>query len=404
MATLLLVIIYIAFIGLGLPDSLLGAAWPVAYMDLGVPISIAGAVSIVSAGGTVLSSLISERMIKRFGTGVVTAVSVFMTAFALMGMGFVGKFWVVLALAVPLGLGAGTVDAALNNFVALHYKAAHMNWLHCFWGVGATAGPMIMSLYLARNFWHGAYRTVSVALFAIACILLSSLPLWKRFGQSKVEKGSREIVPRRELIKRPGAAFACIAFFTYCAAEYATGLWASTYFVKVKGIAPDVAASWASMFFLGITVGRLLSGFAALKLSDRTLVRIGQATILLGVLVLLLPLPNFLQVVGLLLIGLGCAPIFPSLLDETPQLFGARLSQGMMGLQLASAYVGGTLMAPLFGWISPIIGLKSWPYYLLMIFALLIFATERTQWAVAKDRAANKNAVGATEPVLDTAL
>ena len=379
MAILLLVIIYIAFIGLGLPDSLLGSAWPVAHMDLSVPVSVAGIVSIVSASGTVLSSLFSERMIKRFGTGLVTAVSVLMTALALMGMGFVQHFWVVLLLAVPLGLGAGTVDAALNNFVALHYKATHMNWLHCFWGVGATAGPIIMSLYLTRSFWHGAYRTVSITLFVIACILACSLPLWKRMARHTEEEAHKEIVPRRELMRRPGAMFACIAFFAYCGAEYAAGLWASTYFVNVKGIAPDIAASWASMFFLGITAGRLLSGFAALKLSNLALVRIGEGMILIGVLILLLPLPNVMLIAGLLLVGIGCAPIFPSLLDETPRLFGARHSQGMMGLQLAFAYAGGTVMAPLFGWISPLVGLEAWPYYLLLIFAVMIFSTERTQ-------------------------
>ena len=386
MASLLLVVIYIAFIGLGLPDSLLGAAWPVAHIDLGAAVPLAGIVSIVSAGGTVISSLVSERMIRRFGTGMVTAVSVLLTSLALMGMGFVREFWVVLVLAVPLGIGAGTVDAALNNFVALHYKATHMNWLHCFWGVGATAGPMIMSLYLSMNFWHGAYRTVSLALLGIACLIACSLPLWKRVGQkiaAAVDK-SHEIVLRRVLLRRPGAAFMCIAFFTYCAAEYATGLWASTYFVNVKGVAPDIAASWASMFFLGITAGRLLSGFAAMKLSDQTLVRIGEGMILFGVLILLLPLPNTLLIAGLLLIGLGCAPIFPSLLDDTPKLFGAQHSQGMMGLQLASAYAGGTLMAPMFGWISPVIGLSAWPWYLLAIFVLMIFATERTQWEAAK--------------------
>jgi len=379
MASLLLVVIYVAFIGLGLPDSLLGAAWPVAHLDLGVPISAAGVVSIVSAGGTVLSSLFSERVIKRFGVGAVTTVSILLTSAALMGMGFVRSFWVVLALAVPLGLGGGMVDAGLNNFVALHYKATHMNWLHCFWGVGATAGPMIMSFFLARNFWHGAYRTVSLALFLIAALAAASLPLWKRVGGPAAKEESRAPVPRRVLLKRPGAVFSCMAFLVYCGAEYAAGLWASSYFVSVKGIAPDIAASWASMYYLGITAGRFLSGFAAMRLSDRTLVRAGQGAILAGVLILLLPLPNALLIAGLLLIGIGCGPIFPSLLDETPRLFGAQMSQGMMGLQLASAYIGGTLLSPLFGWISPLIGLGAWPFYLLLLFGLLLFATERMQ-------------------------
>lgn len=379
MATLLLVVIYIAFIGLGLPDSLLGAAWPVAHADLGAPISAAGFVNVVAALGTVASSLLSERMIRRFGTGMVTAASILMTSVALMGMGFVSRFWVVLLLALPLGLGAGTVDSALNNFVALHYKANHMNWLHCFWGIGATAGPMVMSLYLSRNNWHGAYRTVSLTLFVIVLLMAASFPLWKRFTAPAGPAGHGKPVPKKELLTLPGSVTACLAFFFYCGAEYGTGLWASSYFVSVKGIEPDTAASWAAMYYLGITAGRLLSGFAALRLSDKTLVRIGQGMILAGVLALLLPLPGFMQFVALCLIGLGCAPIFPSLIDETPKLFGEGYSQGMMGLQMASAYAGGTLLCPLFGWLSPVIGLGAWPFYLLALFALMIFATEYTQ-------------------------
>lgn len=383
MATLLLIIIYIAFIGLGLPDSLLGAAWPAAYIDLGVPIGVAGFAAIVATVGTVASSLLSERMIKTFGTGKVAAFSVLLTAVALLGMGFVQHFWVVLALAVPLGLGAGTIDAALNNFVALHYKSSHMNWLHCFWGVGATAGPAIMALYLVTNNWHGAYRTISFALFGISLLLVFSFPLWKRVGEISHVRESRTVIPRRVLIRRPGATFACLAFFTYCAAEYATGLWASTYFVKIRGVTPDTAASWASMYYLGITLGRLISGFAAIRLSSRLLVRIGQAAILLGLLVVI-ALPGAGQLVGLLLVGIGCAPIFPSLLDQTPDLFGTEYSQGMMGMQLAGAYLGSTLMAPLFGWISPVIGLGAWPLYLAMLFGLLIFSTEWTHRSVRK--------------------
>jgi fucose permease len=383
MSTLLLVIIYVAFIGLGLPDSLLGAAWPAAYIDLGVPVSAAGFASLVGTAGTVVSSLLSERLIKALGTGKVALISMLLTAFALVGMGFVGHFWAVLALAIPLGLGAGTIDAALNNFVALNYKATHMNWLHCFWGVGATAGPAIMALFLTRNNWHGGYLTIAFALLGVSLILAVALPLWKRVGSVALAHERHTVVPRRVLFRRPGAVFACLAFFTYCAAEYSTGLWASTYFVKIKGVAPDTAASWASMYYLGITLGRLVSGFAAIRLKSRTLVRIGQGAILLGLLVIL-ALPGTGQLVGLLLVGLGCAPIFPSLLDQTPDFFGAEYSQGMMGLQLASAYIGSTLIAPLFGWISPYIGIAAWPFYLLILFALLIFSTERTHWSVRK--------------------
>jgi fucose permease len=379
MVTMLLVIIYIAFIGLGLPDSLLGSAWPVAHADLGVAISIAGAVNIVSAVGTVASSLLSERLIRRFGTATVTATSVFMTAVALMGMGFVQHFWVVLLLAVPLGFGAGTVDTALNNFVALHYKANHMNWLHCFWGIGATAGPMVMALYLTKNNWHGAYRAVSLTLLCIVAILFASLPLWKRFSAPTGQSHDNKPVPKRILIKLPGAWTACLAFFVYCGAEYATGLWASSYFVTVKGVAPDTAASWAAMYYFGITAGRFLSGFAAMKLSDKTLIRIGLGLIVAGTALMMLPFSGAAQVVALCLIGLGCAPIFPSMLDQTPKLFGEEYSQGIMGLQFASAYAGGTLLCPLFGWLSPAIGLGAWPFYLFALFAVLAFATEHTQ-------------------------
>lgn len=383
MATLLLIIIYAAFIGLGLPDSLLGSAWPVAHIDLGVPIGVAGYVSIVGTVGTVISSLLAERMIKRFRTGKVAAFSVFLTAIALMGMSFVSHFWIVLILAVPLGLGAGTIDSALNNFVALHYKANHMNWLHCFWGVGATAGPIVMSLYLTKNNWHGAYRTISLTLAGIAAILVLSLPLWKRVGGKEAAHESRALIPRRQLIRMPGALYACLAFFTYCGVEFTAGLWASSYFVNVKGVAPDIAASWASMFYLGITGGRLLSGFAAIRLKSRTLVRAGQTAVIAGLLILL-SASGTVQVAGLILIGLGCAPIFPSLLDQTPDFFGAKNSQGMMGLQFASAYLGGTLMTPLFGLISSVVGLGVWPIYLFVIFALQIFATERTHWSIIR--------------------
>ncbi|HWQ58626.1 MAG TPA: MFS transporter [Clostridia bacterium] len=378
MTVLLLIIIYVAFIGLGLPDSLLGSAWPVAHIDLAVPIAVAGLVNVVAAVGTVASSLLSERIIRRFGTATVTAASIFMTSMALMGMGFATRFWMVMALGIPLGFGAGTVDSALNNFVALHYKANHMNWLHCFWGVGATSGPVIMALYLVKNNWHGAYRTVSLALLCIAAIVVASFPLWKRFSKPAAKAGGKP-VPKRVLIRLPGALAACLAFCFYCGGEFTTGLWASSYFVSVKGIAPDTAASWAAMYYFGITAGRLLSGFAALKLSDKTLVRIGLALILAGVGVLLLPFSGASQAAALCMIGLGCAPIFPSLLDETPKLFGEEYSQGLMGLQLAFAYLGGTLLCPLFGWISPVVGLGAWPVYLFLMFAAVIFATEFTQ-------------------------
>ena len=384
MATLLLIVIYITFIGLGLPDSLLGAAWPVMHQALSVPLDMAGFASVVTTGGTVISSLVSERLIRRFGTARITAASVAMTAAALVCVSVSGRFHALLLCCVPLGLGAGTVDAALNNFVALHYKSTHMNWLHCFWGVGATAGPLIMSFYLARGAWRVAYRTVSPTLAGIALLLVVSLPLWRRFGGAAGDGAAAAPTKKRALLRLPGAVSACLAFVAYCGMEYAAGLWASTYFVQVRGLGADVAASWASAYFLGITGGRLAAGFLAMKLSDRTLVRLGLGLAALGLCVLLLPLPGAFPLAGLLLLGLGSAPVFPCLLDQTPALFGAGYSQGMMGLQMAGAYIGGSLMGPLFGWLSPAIGVGAWPCYLLALLCVLAAATEYTQRAARR--------------------
>ncbi len=386
MATALLAVIYLAFIGLGLPDSLLGSAWPVMHIDLGASISVAGFASIVALCGTVLSSLVSERIIKRFGTGPVAAVSICLTIIGIMGISFTNSFYVLLALSIPLGIGGGTVDSALNNFVALNYEAKHMNWLHCFWGIGATGGPLVVSTFLVTNNWRGAYRTVAFVLIGIVAVVIISLPLWKKVACKRFKQGDTALdepagnlapTPKRVLLKLPGAPFAIVAFAAYCAVEYSAGLWASTYFVNVKNVTPDVAASWAAMFYFGIMGGRLISGFLAMKLSDRTLIRIGQAIAILGIIMILLPLGGLFPVVGLLLAGIGCAPIFPSMLDATPKLFGEKNSQGMMGVQLAGAYIGGALLSPLFGWISPVIGLEAWPVYLLVIAAVMIFATER---------------------------
>ncbi len=392
MAAALLILIYLAFIGLGLPDSLLGAAWPAAHLDLGVDIPAAGLVAIVASVGTVASSLLSARLVRRFGTGLVTAVSVMLTAAALLGMAFVKSYYVVLLLAIPLGFGGGSVDTGLNNFVAIHYRASHMNWLHCFWGVGTTLSPLIMSFFLARGNWRGGYGTVSAALCAISLALFSALPLWRRVGGVGAVPGMGEKadveVSYKALLSRPGALASCLAFLLYCGAEYVTGLWASTYFVEARGVAPERAASWASMFYFGIMAGRLLSGFAAMKRSDRTLIRIGEGTALVGLIVLLLPLPNAFGVAGLLLLGFGCAPLFPAMLDETPKLFGERYSQGLMGLQFAGAYIGGTLLPPLFGWLSPVVGIGAWPVYLLVLMALLALVSERKSMRAKKANAA----------------
>lgn len=376
MFALLLAIIYVSFISLGLPDGLLGSGWPSMYQNLNVPVSYAGIVSMIIAGGTIISSLYSGKAIKKLGTGKVTAVSVGMTAAALFGFSISHSFALLCVWAIPYGLGAGSVDAALNNFIALHYKARHMSWLHCFWGVGATLGPYVMGYCLTRGQgWNSGYRTVAIIQVALTAVLIFSLPLWKKIGSSS---GAESIVFKslglRELIRLPGAKPALTAFFCYCALETTTGLWSSSYMVMVKGISADNAAKWTALFYLGITCGRFLSGFITMRLGDRNMVRLGQGIIVLGIAALLIPSANTLMLVGLVLVGLGCAPIYPSLLHETPENFGRELSQAIMGVQMACAYIGSTFMPPLFGLLAEHTSLRLYPFYLI-IFIVLMFVT-----------------------------
>lgn len=371
----LLVIIYIAFISLGLPDSLLGSAWPSMYRGLGVALSSAGAISMMIAGGTIVSSLFSDRLIRRFGTGVVTLVSVAMTAAALLGISCAGSFWLICLYAIPLGLGAGSVDAALNNFVALHYKATHMNWLHCFWGVGASLGPIILSGFLLRTGqWSSGYRAISVIQFALVAILAATLPLWRKANGGSGEDGENdsEAIGIGRLLRLPKAKPTLVAFFCYCALEMTVGLWGSSYMALVRGIPQDVAAGWISLYYIGITLGRMASGFLSIKLTQKRMIQLGQTTILLGIACILAPFPNRFVMVGLFLIGLGCAPIFPSLLHETPNTFGKKYSQSIMGIQMASAYIGTTFMPPLFGLLAARVGHGLFPYYLAILSALMI--------------------------------
>ena len=314
MFTALLVIIYVSFISLGLPDSLLGSAWPAIQKSLEAPLPFAGVISMIVSCGTVISSLMSTRVIRRFGTGRVTLVSVAMTAFALLGFSFAPQVGWLCLLAVPLGLGAGSVDAGLNNFVALHYQAKHMSWLHCFWGIGATAGPIVMAFWIDRNNnWHAGYRTIGLLQAALVAVLLFSLPLWKKVSSPQEEEGEEAVValPLRQVFRLPKAKGALLGFFCYTAVEVTANLWTSSYAVKGFGVSEDTAAGWSSLFFLGITIGRLLSGFVAIKLSSPTLIRVGQGVGLCGILLLFLPLPQWRMPLGLCLIGGGCAPHFP---------------------------------------------------------------------------------------------
>lgn len=377
MIHILLVIIYLAFISLGLPDSLLGSAWPVMHMEFGVPISYAGAVSMMIAAGTILSSLLSDRLTRRLGTGRVTAISVGMTAAALFGFSISGTYRMLLLWAIPYGIGAGGVDAALNNYVALHYASRHMSWLHCFWGVGASVGPVIMGAAITGGMgWNGGYRIIGILQIVLTAILVFSLPLWKGRGEEKKENIAIPL-SLRQIIDIPGAKSVMLCFFCYCALEQTTGLWASTFLVLRWNVSAEQAATLAGLFFIGITTGRAISGFATFRFNDSQMVRIGQGIMLAGIIIMLLPISKTLAMIGIVAIGVGCAPVYPSLIHSTPDHFGADKSQAIIGLQMASAYLGTCLMPPLFGVVANALSVGLMPFYLLALLALMIVTHEQ---------------------------
>lgn len=386
---LLLVIIYLAFISLGLPDSLLGSAWPTMYQEFSVPVSYAGGISMIIAAGTIISSLQSDRLTKKFGTGKVTAVSVLMTAVALFGFSISHSFIVLCLWAVPYGLGAGSVDASLNNYVALHYASRHMSWLHCMWGIGASLGPYIMGYALTGGQgWNMGYRYIAILQIVLTLVLIFSLPLWKKqgtgnTGQTDGEGGNKPL-SLRCIIKIPGAKEVMITFFCYCALEQTAGLWASSYLVLHRGLSAETAAGFASLFFIGITAGRALSGFLTMKLNDTQMIRLGQVFILSGIVFLFLPFGSVCSLTGLILVGLGCAPVYPSIIHSTPEHFGADKSQAMIGVQMASAYVGICLMPPVFGFIANHISVSLFPVYLLAILVLMAVMHEKMLAKIAK--------------------
>ncbi len=375
---MLLGIIYVAFISLGLPDALLGAAWPSIQGELGVPVSYAGIISIIISGGTIIYSLLSDTLTKKLGTGRVTAVSVAVTAGALWGFSVSDSLWMLCVIALPYGLGAGAVDAALNNYVALHYEARHMSWLHCFWGIGASIGPYIMGACLVGGLpWTGGYQIISVLQMALTAVLFATLYLWKGSRAEEEEQGERRSMGLLEVFGLSGAKEAMISFFCYCGLEQTTGLWAASYMVLNRGISASAAAKWASLFYLGITAGRFVCGFITMKLNDRNMVRLGQAVAVAGIVLLTLPLGQVMTGVGLVMVGVGCAPVYPALLHETPDNFGEDLSQAIMGMQMACAYVGTMVMPSLFGMISGRVGIWLYPFYLLGIVAVMVLMVER---------------------------
>lgn len=376
MYSLLLAIIYLCFIALGLPDSLLGAAWPVMQGELSVPISYLGVLTMITSLSTILSSLFTGRLINRFGTGTVTAASIALTTLALFGYSVSPSFPVLCILAVPYGLGAGAVDASLNSYVALHYSSRHLNWLHAFWGVGITLSPSIMSYCLSLEWgWRSGFSTVFIAQLVITAVIVASIPLWKRGGVGDEEQGRN--IPLMRALKMRGFVFVLLAFFISCAIEATAGLWASSYFVGRLGVLPEAAAAFASLFFLGETAGRFASGLVSSRLGDKAMIRIGLVLMALGGIVLVLSYKSVpLSLVGLLLLGFGIAPIYPSLVHMTPPAFGRDASASLMGTEMAFAYLGTTFMPSIFGAFAEGVGVFLYPAFLASFVIVLIFSSE----------------------------
>ena len=379
MFSLLLAMIYLAFISLGLPDSLLGSAWPVMFPQLHVPISYAGVITFIIAGGTIVSSLLSDRLTRRFGAGTVTACSVLLTAVALLGFSVSRSFALLCVLALPYGLGAGAVDAALNNYVALHFAPRHMSWLHACWGIGASISPYIMSSALASEAgWSGGYHTVGLLQIALATLLFVSLPLWKKHES---EQPLSQSTPKslRYMLGIKGVPLVLITFFAYCALESVTGVWAASYLVIHRHVSTELAARFASYYYIGITVGRLFSGFITEKLGDKRMIRYGLLLILVGIALVWLPVDILaVPLAGLVVIGLGCAPIYPCIIHATPARFGADNSQAIIGLQMASAYTGITLMPLCFGWLADTFTMGLYAPLLLLLTLIMLAGSERT--------------------------
>ena len=380
MTHILLAIIYAAFISLGLPDALLGAAWPSMYREIAVPVSSSGGIFMIIAGGTIVSSLQSDGLTKTFGAGKVTAFSVLLTAVALFGFSISRSYTALCLWAIPYGLGASSVDASLNNYVALHYASRHMSWLHCMWGIGASAGPYVMGAALTGGYgWNTGYRSIAVLQFGLSAVLLVNLPLWRKRqdGQDDPKSHKAQPLSLRQVAAIPGATEIMLTFFCYCAVEQTANLWASSYLVLYHGLSAEAAAGLASLFFTGITAGRFLSGFLTLKLSDIQMIRLGQGGIAAGIFMLVLPFGKTSALFGLGLVGLGCAPVYPSIIHATPAHFGQDKSQAMIGVQMAAAYAGTCLMPPLFGLVANHITVALMPLYLAALLLVMIVMHEK---------------------------
>ena len=381
MYSLLLAVIYLAFVSLGLPDSLLGAAWPTLYAEMNVPISYMGIVTMIISAGTIVSSLLTDRAVAKLGTRIVTSISIFLTAISLFGFSLSGEFYQICLWGIPYGLGAGAIDAALNNYVALHYNSKHMSWLHCFWGVGTIISPYVMSFTLTRSGWQMGYRIISCIQCGILVIVLLSLPLWKKKQQKQTEEVTVKPIGLASAVKIKGVLPVIIGFLAYCALESTATLWSSSYFEGVLGSSKDEAAALGSLVFIGITVGRFAAGFITERLGDSKMIRIGAAVAVVGIILTALPY-KAVVIAGFVVLGLGCAPIYPCIIHSTPARFGKERSQSIIGIQMASAYLGSTLMPPLFGLIANHISIALMPLYiaffLVLMLVLLILADRLT--------------------------
>jgi len=390
MATLFLIIIYLAFISLGLPDSLLGSAWPVMRTDFNTSLGTAGILSMTVAASTIVSSLVSGFVLKRFGTGKVTLISCILTAAALLGFAWSPSLLWLIVFAVPLGLGGGSVDAGLNSYVAAHYKAHHMSWLHCFWGVGATLGPIIMASFISgQNLWRQGYLAVAVIQAILVIILFVALPFWnkeEKRNQAGIEAESRPQPKDTEQKQgsdntKPwhikGVKLALMTFIFYSGVEASVALWGSSFLVNVKDITAATAAQWVSLFFIGITAGRMLTGFITFKMSNRKLILSGQLVALTGTLLLVLPFPAIISLIGFMIIGLGLAPIFPCMLHETPSRFGKEHSQSIIGFQMAAAYTGSTLIPPFLGLLATHMSIGIMPSFIIILSIGMLLCTEK---------------------------
>ena len=387
MGSRLLAVIYMIFISLGLPDSLLGSGWPKMQVVFGVPSSYAGYVSMTISFMTIISALLSPRMIRRFHTKWIVIVSIGLTVLGLLGFSVCSQYWMLFLFAVPYGLGAGSIDAAVNHYVANHYKSSVMNFLHCFYGVGAVISPWIMSLALKLARWNEGYRWTSYIQMGILLICILSLPLWKK-NESQAEEDNRNSAGIREALKVPGVILTLVAFFAYCSGEATCFLWVPSWFAGTKaGLSDETIASFGSLIFGGLMLGRLISGFISNKLGDRLLIRIGIAVELVGILLVFLPMENYLvAVVGFVVIGTGMGPVYPAIQHMAPENFGRRHSAAVIGLQMASAYIGSTFMPMVFGNIQQAVGIGIMPVYLVIFAVLNISMLEIAYRKIAKSQ------------------